>query len=232
MSNALSVEEYLDGDEDYEEAVIIHGPRQAEMPHYTYADYESWNDNIRREIIDGVAYEMAAPNGRHQRLLGDLFVLFHNYLEGKECTVWVAPYDVRLFAPYPKDEDEQIKDKKTDDTVVQPDLIVSCDRKKHFKEGAHGAPDFVLEILSPSSKMNDNKRKKDKYLEAGVREYWILDPDRKELTVFKYGLENDIPVYHPQIFKGDAVVPVGILDNLSIDLSTLFIYDEAGRRIE
>jgi Uma2 family endonuclease len=124
---------------------------------YTYADYQTWNDGVRYELIDGVVYMMSpAPNRAHQELSGELFNQFYNYLKGKKCKVYAAPFDVRL------------SDKEHEKTVLQPDITVVCDPSKLDKKGCKGAPDMVVEILSPSNAERDTTLKLRKYLQAGV----------------------------------------------------------------
>jgi len=143
---------------------------------WTYKDYKDWElkPGERYEIIDGVAYAMSAPNTEHQRISMFLSGKFFVYLEGKTCQPFAAPYDVRLF--YKEDE--------SDNTVVQPDLIVVCDQKKLGKEGCRGAPDLVIEILSPSNTAIEMNRKLNIYRKAGVPEVWIIDPEEKQDDVY------------------------------------------------
>jgi len=119
---------------------------------------------------------MSAPNARHQEILVALTSQFYNYLQGKPCKVYPAPFDVRLF--YEEDE--------SDDTVVQPDITVICDEKKRGAEGCRGAPDLVIEILSPSNTAIEMERKLKLYQDAGVREYWIVDPENNGVTVYRF----------------------------------------------
>jgi len=142
---------------------------------WTYADYKDWElkPGERYEIIYGEAYAMSAPNAHHQSILGEIYRQIANFLMGRECKVYPAPYDVRLF--YEEDE--------SDDTVVQPDISVVCDREKRGKEGCRGAPDFVAEILSPSNTAIEMHRKFNLYRDAGVREYWVIDGEGKSVAV-------------------------------------------------
>jgi Uma2 family endonuclease len=146
--------------------------------HYTYADYKAWDlaEGERCELIDGEDCAMSAPNTQHQSMLMELGRQFANYLLGKSCKVYPAPFNVRLF--YEEDE--------SDDTVVQPDLTVICDEKKRGTEGCRGAPDFVAEILSPSNSAIEMQRKFELYREAGVREYWVLDPEHKTVHAYRF----------------------------------------------
>jgi Uma2 family endonuclease len=119
-----------------------------------------------------------------------------------------APYDVRLF--YREDE--------TDDTVVQPDISVICDEKKRGEEGCHGAPDLIIEILSPSNSVTEMQRKLDLYREAGVREYWVVDPDH-ESVVF-YLLKGD--QFASKTYKADDKLPSAVIAGFEADLKAVF----------
>ncbi|GHV88469.1 hypothetical protein AGMMS50267_08290 [Spirochaetia bacterium] len=162
--------------------------------YYTYADFLEWDESIRAEIIDGDIYMMATPLTEHQRILGELFLIIGNFLKGKPCRAFPAPFGVRLF---PKDD-------LSDDTVVEPDIVVVCDSSKLDHRGCNGAPDLVIEILSPSNRSHDQLVKFQKYLAAGVREYWIVDPEDQLVHVHildagryvttVYGPKDDIPV--------------------------------------
>ena len=176
---------------------------------FTYADYKDWelDERERHEVIYGVAYAMSAPDARHQELLTALLSQFYNYLRGKPCKVYPAPYDVRLF--YVEDQ--------SDDTVVQPDISVVCDEKKRGPEGCRGAPDLVVEILSPSNTAIEMDRKFKLYQYAGVREYWIVDPKNNGLTVFHFG---DKPGFF--IYKSTDTVNVTELPGLKINLEQVF----------
>jgi Uma2 family endonuclease len=145
---------------------------------FTYADYKEWElaEGERYELIYGEAFAMSAPSLRHQAILGELFSQFHNYLRGKPCKAYPAPFDVRLF--YEADE--------SDDTVVQPDIVVICDEKKRGPEGCRGAPDLVVEILSPTNTAIEMQKKFDLYLRSGVCEYWVVNPENNGLTVYNF----------------------------------------------
>jgi Uma2 family endonuclease len=174
---------------------------------YTYADYLEWKDGKRYELIDGKASMMAGPSPNHQSVSGEIFRQFSNFLLRKPCRVFSAPLDVRLFPQ---------KD-LSDDTVVQPDLLVVCDKTKLDKRGCNGAPDLVIEILSPSNETGEMFKKFQKYLQAGVREYWIVDLDSRLIQV--HLLDNGC--YISNIYDGDNV-PVSVLPGLSIDLHALW----------
>ena len=177
---------------------------------WTYYDYKNWElkEGERYEIINGEAYAMAAPNTLHQLILTELLKQFANFLTGKPCKVFPAPFDVRLF--YEEDE--------SDNTVVQPDISIICDKEKLGPEGCHGAPDLVVEILSPSNTAIEMLIKFNTYKEAGVREYWVLNPIKKDLSVYLFSGENVIS----RNYKEKELAPVSILDGLEIDLAPVF----------
>jgi len=178
--------------------------------HFTYADYKAWElaEGERFELINGEAYAMSAPNTRHQEILGEIFSQFHNYLRGKPCKVYPAPFDVRLY--YEEDE--------SDDTVVQPDITVICDENKRGYEGCRGAPDLVIEILSPSNTAIEMERKLKLYQDAGVREYWVVDPENNGITAYQFQ-KGAIQTY---TYKKNNTVPVAIFPDLNITLEQVF----------
>ena len=177
---------------------------------FTYADYKGWElkEGERFELIYGEAYAMASPSLRHQAIQIELSTQFHTFLRGKPCKAYSAPCDVRLF--YEEDE--------SDDTVVQPDIMVICDKNKLGPEGCRGAPDLVIEILSPSNTAIEMERKLKLYQEAGVKEYWIVDPENNGLTVYRFE-EGAILTY---TLKKDSSVTVGIFPDLNINLKQVF----------
>ena len=150
----------------------------AEKTRYTFADVLSWDEDERIEIIDGEAFMMATPSRIHQEISGELFRQLANFLEGKQCRVYPAPFGVRLFA---RDGDgpEDV------DTLVEPDISVVCDRSKLDQHGCKGAPEMVIEILSPSTLRHDRLVKLNLYDQAGVLEYWIVDPQNRAVQVFR-----------------------------------------------
>jgi len=174
---------------------------------YTYADYASWDDDIRYELIDGIPYVMFAPSTAHQSILMDLSRQFAGFLKGKPCRVFAAPYDVCLSGL--GDED---------DTVVQPDILVVCDESKIDDKRCNGAPDMTIEILSPSTSKRDLLTKLIKYQNAGVREYWIVDPDEEAVKV--HILENGL--YVISSYESTETVAVSVLDGCKIALPEVF----------
>ena len=174
--------------------------------HYTYEDFCTWDDGERWELIDGIAYMMAAPLRVHQEISGNLHFQLYDFLKNKPCKVYAAPIDVRLNAD------------GADDTVLQPDIAVVCDRSKLDDKGITGAPDMVIEILSPSTASYDRTLKFDQYLRAGVREYWIADPDSK--TVSAHILENGR--YYVTAYGENDAAPVHVLEGCRIALRDVF----------
>ena len=176
----------------------------------SYADYKSWElkPGERYEIIHGEAYAMSAPNAYHQAMLTEMLRQFANFLVGKQCKVYPAPFDVRLF--YKEDE--------SDTTVVQPDISVICDAEKRGKEGCRGAPELVVEILSPSNSAIEMQRKFDVYRDAGVAEYWVLNSEFKTLTIYLFDGEKAIS----RTYGENDSAPVATLPGLSIELKPVF----------
>ena len=172
-----------------------------DVQYYTYRDYLDFRENVRCELIYGEAFMMSAPSDWHQAMVGELHGQLWNFFKGKLCRVRVAPFDVRLF---PKEDD-------SDDVVVQPDLMVICDKsKREDGRACKGAPDFIIEVLSRSTRSHDFLRKRAIYEKAGVREYWVVGED----AVFKYALIDGVYVetVHP-IAAAPVDVPVDLFEN-------------------
>ena len=179
---------------------------------YTLADALAWDEQDRIELIDGYPVMMVPPTRAHQKAVMELSGQLYAYLKGKKCEVYPAPFAVRLF--------EQDGDRPEDvDTLVEPDVSVVCDPSKLDDTGCKGAPDLVLEVLSPSTTRHDRFTKFKLYQRAGVREYWIIDPADKSVQVFV--LEDGH--YTAQDFgtAGDTV-RVNVLKDCTIDLSQVF----------
>lgn len=188
-------------------------PEAATKESYTYGDYLKWTDEERWELIKGVPYDMSpAPSRTHQKISGELFRQMANYLTGKTCQVYAAPFDVRL--PDQAEKDEEIS------TVVQPDLVVICDQKKLDERGCKGAPDLIVEILSPCTAAKDLKNKFALYEEKGVKEYWLVDPTNQIVQVFT--IEESGTYGRPAIYDSTDQVKVGIFPDLVIDLPAVF----------
>lgn len=181
---------------------------------YSFADYRTWPDDERWEIIRGRPYSMSpAPSVRHQMISVELLTQIHSFLSDKDCRVLSAPLDVR-FAENPEKE-EQVID------VVQPDILVVCDPDKLDEKGCKGPPDFIAEIISPSTVSRDYILKRDLYEKNGVKEYWILHPF--DNIVHVNILENG--VYRISIHEGKGELPVSVLPGLRINLNRVFQAD-------
>ena len=179
------------------------------MNDVTYEDYEKWPEYPRYEIIDGVPYMMASPSRLHQVVIGRMFAKMFNQLEGKKCQPYIAPFDVRLFPT-------AFSDGKT---VVQPDIMVVCDENKVDDKGVKGGPEFVIEVLSPSTGRMDRVTKMNQYERAGVLEYWVVDPPHR--TVAVHLLKNGKFARPAEYGLGD-VIKVTVVPGLTIDLNDIF----------
>jgi Uma2 family endonuclease len=185
-------------------------PLLREDQYFTYKDYKAWElaEGERYELIDGIAYAMSAPSDRHQAISAALTSKFYTFLEGKPCKVRPAPYDVRLF----------YREEESDDTVIQPDISILCDESKRGSEGCRGAPDLVVEIISPSNTVNEVARKFDLYHRAGVREYGEIYPENKSLHAHFF---NDGQILTRIYGADDRITPV-IFPGLEIELKPIF----------
>lgn len=180
---------------------------------HTYADLLEIDDGNRYELIDGELYMMASPSEAHQFISSRLVTLIGYYLLDKTCRIYHAPFDVRLF-------ERMIDSPDNVDNVVQPDILVICDKDKIDKRGIKGAPDWVIEILSPSNSRRDKITKRKLYQEAGVREYWIVDPEKH--CVDTYTL-NDKGVLEPdEEYSDKDIAKCSVLPELTIDISVIF----------
>ena len=177
---------------------------QPQVQLITLEQYEAFPEDKRVEVFDGVVYDMASPSQIHQTILTELLVMIRNYIKSKggNCSVFPAPFDVKL------------SDKPL--TIVQPDIMVICDKDKLDGKRCNGAPDFVIEIVSPSNPADDYIRKLYYYKNAKVREYWIVDPRRKSVTVNYF--EEDI-LSIPYTF--DSTIKVNIYDDLFINFTEI-----------
>ncbi|HIS31442.1 MAG TPA: Uma2 family endonuclease [Candidatus Limivivens intestinipullorum] len=171
---------------------------------YTIEDIYSLPEGTRAELIDGRIYYMAPPSGTHQKICGELHYLIKDYIRKKDgsCEVYAAPYAVFL--------------NKDDINYVEPDLSVICDPSKLDDKGCHGAPDWIIEIVSPGNPEHDYLTKLNKYWLAGVREYWIVDPRTKCITV--YFFETGILARH---YTFNDTVSANIYEDLTIDFGQL-----------
>ncbi|MCX8086953.1 MAG: Uma2 family endonuclease [Rhodocyclaceae bacterium] len=180
---------------------------------YTYADYCRWPEGERWELIDGVAYAMGpAPARIHQKVLGELFRQVANALQGRNCEAYLAPFDVRL--PAGQESDEELT------TIVQPDLAVICDPSKLDEKGCRGAPDWIVEVLSPASASRDHLVKRELYERAGVAEYWLVHPIDRMVTIYR---QSDAGRFRAaEILACVGQTAVGCLPELVIDWSVVF----------
>ncbi len=196
---------------------IVLNPNQR----YTFADYLTWIDDKRRELIDGFVKLMSpAPNSLHQITEINLASEIQQFLKKKQCKVFVAPFDVRLPKNGETDGDKIY-------TVVQPDICIVCDISKIDKRGCLGVPDLIIEIVSPSNLRHDIETKFQLYQKHGVREYWVVFPKEKIINVFIINLQGKYELVG--MFAEDAIVPVNIFNGeLQIDLKDIF-EDEAER---
>lgn len=180
---------------------------------FNYQDYLNWPDDERWELIDGTPYAMApAPSRKHQEAAVELLRQFSNYLLDKSCKVYGAPFDVRLSEQETRDEDVE--------TVIQPDILVVCDESKLDDRGCRGAPDLIIEIVSPSSASLDYIKKLELYERYKVKEYWIVQPVDKIVMVYK--IDPSGKYGRPEIYSQEDKIKVGIFDNLTIDLGMVF----------
>lgn len=204
-ADVVRYDETPEADTVCESEPVYNAKKQGE---YTLDDYYALPDERRVELIDGYFYDMSAPTPFHQLIAGEVYRQISNYVldKGRACMPLISPVDVRL------DRDNK--------TMVEPDVLIIChtendDRLKRF--GIYGAPDFVLEVTSPSTKARDYGKKLGKYIDAGVREYWIVNPYQKHVLVYYFASE-----VYPVIYGLDADIPVGIYDgDLTINLSRL-----------
>lgn len=171
---------------------------------YTTDYIYSLPDGHRAELIDGVVYDMTPPSRIHQKLISKLAQKIGNYIDAKHgsCEVYPAPFAVFL------NEDDK--------NYVEPDISVICDKHKLDDRGCNGAPDFIIEIVSPNNRKMDYLIKSAKYESSGVREYWIVDPEKERTTVYRY-VEDAAPV----IFPFNQSIKVGIYSDLSITIADL-----------
>lgn len=188
-------------------------PERKDDKKYSYADYLTWPSEERWELINGEVWDMSpAPSSKHQRIATILISEIFFHLKGKSCQVFAAPFDVRFV----KDENQQDQDIFI---TVQPDLTVICDKSKIDEKGCLGSPDFIVEILSPSTGYKDETQKLTVYEEYGVREYWIVNPERETIQVFLHnGQDFDKPAY----YKGEDLITSSVLDGFEITLKDIF----------
>jgi len=172
---------------------------------YTIDDIYALPEGTRAELIDGRIYDMAPPNTRHQEISMGLSTIINSYISSnkEKCKVYAAPFAVFL--------------NKDDTNYVEPDISVICDKNKLSDNGCHGAPDFIIEIVSPSSRRMDYNIKQFKYCDAGVKEYWIVDSAKETITVYNY--QQDAA---PLLYRFTDTIKVHIYEDLYIDFCKLF----------
>ena len=182
---------------------------------YTYADYLTWQFQERVELIKGRIFKMSpAPNRKHQYISSYLHGELYIHLKGKSCQVYSAPFDVRLPLPPSKSK------KGKTDTVVQPDITVICDESKLDTQGCKGTPDLVVEILSPGNTKREMKSKLELYQNAGVPEYWVVDPIREHVIV--YTLNEKAKYISNPAYTDEDTIKSTALTGFELDLSEMF----------
>jgi Uma2 family endonuclease len=179
---------------------------------YSYADYLTWPEEDRWEIIDGIPYLQASPTPLHQEILMELSRQIANYLTDKPCKVYPAPFCVRLSQEEQNENDIN--------NIFEPDISIVCDQFKIDQKGCLGSPDMIIEILSPSSTKRDKITKFNKYEKAGVKEYWLVEPDQKIVSVFL--LQDNNRYGRPELYTEEEKITVSIFPDLIIDLSAVF----------
>lgn len=185
----------------------------AEKRRYTFADVLTWDESEQVEIIGGEVLMRGTPSRLHQEISGKMFRQLANYLEGKKCRVYHPPFAVRLF--------ERDGDSPEDvDTMVEPDLTVVCDHDKLDEDDCKGAPDMVVEILSPSTQRHDRLVKLGLYQRAGVREYWIVSPEEQTVQVMLLDSGGILQLH--EVYGRDSIAKVNVLDGCFIELAKVF----------
>ena len=183
---------------------------------YTYSDYILWKFQERVELLKGKLFKMASPSANHQTTVHNLDGLFWYHLRHKSCQTFPAPFDVRLPLPEHRVTPDKI------DTVVQPDLCVICDKSKIKKNNCVGAPDLVVEILSPGNSSKEMKQKYELYEAAGVLEYWIVNVEHRYILVYNLDIEKrKFIAILPPLTEEDTLKS-RVIDGLEISLSEVF----------
>lgn len=181
---------------------------------YTYSDYLKWPEEERWEIIEGIPYMQATPLWEHQAISRELMMQFGAYLRNQTCQVFAAPFDLRL--PNANEKDEETTN------VYQPDLLIVCDKSTLKGTGYYGVPSIVIEVSSPSTAKIDRLLKFNMYEKAGVKEYWIVEPDTKLVSVFI--LQNNNRYGRPELYTETDKVQTVSFPDLIIDLSLIFYF--------
>lgn len=175
---------------------------------YSYEDLLAFPEEKRVEIIDGKLFELSAPTLTHQEILGEIYRQIANFLENRKCKVFIAPIDVKI---------DGIRENKECHNVVQPDLLVVCDEKKITKQGIIGAPNFILEVLSPSNMSYDLITKLNLYMKYGVKEYWIVDPEKARVLPYILSKEGLYTIKRTYSFT--EKMEIDTLNNFAISLA-------------
>lgn len=180
---------------------------------YTYADYITWRFKERVELIKGRILEMSpAPNLKHQRISGDIFYELKTFVKKGPCSIFHAPFDVRLPVSTKKNKI---------DTVVQPDLTVVCDEEILDEQGCNGVPTIVVEILSPGNTKRETKDKFELYQSALIPEYWLIDPEREMVIIYSLNKDNLAYVGSKPYMSGDTIQSEALV-GFSLDVSSIF----------
>ncbi len=181
--------------------------------HFTYRDYLHWAEDERWELIEGRAFAMSpAPGLAHQTVVGEIFLQIGGFLADKPCRAFVAPFDVRL--PQGAEADQEVT------SVVQPDILVVCDESKLDERGCRGAPDWIIEVLSPTTAAKDQIEKLALYEKHGVREYWPVHPTDRVLSVYRSGPDGCFGRAEVRETKGQYAVAQ--FEGLEIDWDRVF----------
>jgi len=194
------------------ENIIIMTTATQKTAHWCYGDYVNWPDDQRWELIDGIAYNMTpAPSFRHQQVVGNIFYLFKQNINNSACHVIASLIDV-LMTVNDKDDDKV-------ETVVQPDILVLCDEEKITEKCIRGAPDLIVEVLSPATAKKDEGIKRDLYERVGLQEYWLVHPS--DHTINRYILENN-QYNRSDVFGLGDTITSSRFPELILTLSELF----------
>ncbi|EHQ91785.1 Uma2 family endonuclease [Desulfosporosinus youngiae] len=187
-------------------------PLQHKNKKYTFSDYLTWPENEHWEIIDGVPIMQAAPTWQHQAISRELLTQFNNYLNDNPCQVFASPFDLRLPETNERDEETTF--------VVQPDIIVICDKTGLKGTGYYGTPMLVIEISAPSTARSDKVWKFNRYEKVGVKEYWIVEPEGKFISVFTLLPNNRYG--RPEVYTETDKVEVSVIPGFMVDLKPVF----------
>jgi Uma2 family endonuclease len=206
-------------DEQEEKHQLVEEPGAAYG--YTYADYLQWKLKERLELIRGRIFKLSAPNTKHQLVVGQVHLQLRSFVGSNTCRVFIAPFDVRLPI-HPNDPDQKIQ------SVVQPDLCVVCDESKIDWKGCCGAPDLVVEILSPGNSAHEVRTKFNLYQEAGVPEYWLINPEEENLV--QYVLNDKGKYSHGTMYAAGDTITSPALNGCSIEVAAFFNFAPIGNK--